>query len=210
MFSILEGEIDGMKTLTRKLLNGGLASVLLFTMCVVPSMAEAPSAPDEPMVAEVQAVPEQTAIPETQLAPAPSASADEHQRNDEHDDTLLNQLENDGQVETLPYNEETEPDQVGEIEVIEEDPVPLAGGLAPSVVIRANRDIGNLRIGDELVLTAELNGFQGLKCAIRWQARKDGQWQDLKGQDSTRLTIRITEENASWAYRVAVDATPAR
>ena len=113
MFSILEGEIDGMKTLTRKLLNGGLASVLLFTIFVFPSMAEAPSAPDEPMVAEVQAVPEQTAIPETQLAPAPSAFADEHQRNDEHDDGLLNQLENDGQVETLPYIEETETDQVG-------------------------------------------------------------------------------------------------
>lgn len=183
-----------MNIVTRRLVYGGLASVLILLMCGVPSMAEAATAPEDPMVAETQAVHEET-IQETQAAQLPSGSEEEHQESDDQD--------------ALPSsNEETQPEQM-DLEIIEDEPVPLAGDLAPSVAIRANRDISNLRIGDELVLTAELHGFQGLECAIRWQACKDGQWQDLKGQDSTRLTIRITEENASWAYRVVVDAAPA-
>ncbi len=181
-----------MNTMARKLIFGGLASVLFFVMCGIPSMAEAPSVPEEPVTAEVHSAPQETV--EAQEAPSPSVSEDELQMQGDESNTT---------------NEGTGPELIGETEIIEEEPVPLAGGPAPSVTIRTSRDIKDLRIGDELVLTAELNGFQDLECAIRWQAFEDGQWKDIKGQGSTRMTIRITEDNASWAYRVAVDAAPA-
>ena len=91
---------------------------------------------------------------------------------------------------------------------IPDEQVPLAGGREPSVNIRANRDIGALEIGDSLVLTCELSGFTGLEHEIRWQARVNGQWKDLSGENSETLVIRITSENADWAYRAAVDAKP--
>ncbi len=177
-----QGAIETMSIAVRKLFLGGLASILFFVMCGVPAIAEAPSVLEEPVMTEAQE------------APAPSVSVDVSEPQEQSGEHLL--------------NEETEPEPAGEIEIIEDELVPLAGGPAPSVVIRANRDIKTLRVGDELVLTAELNGFQGLEYAIRWQACEDGQWRDIKGQDSTRMIIRITEDNASWAYRVAVDAAP--
>ena len=184
-----------MSIVVRKLFVGGLASILFFIMCGTPAIAEAPSAAEEPTMMEVPYAPEEPAMTEAQSTPAPSFAADVFEPQEQSGEYLL--------------NEETEPEQVGETEIIEDELVPLAGGPAPSVLIRANCDIKALRIGDELILTAELNGFQGLEYAIRWQAREGGQWRDIKGQDSTRMIIRITEENASWAYRVAVDAVPA-
>ena len=177
-----QGAIETMSIAVRKLFLGGLASILFFVMCGVPAIAEAPSVLEEPVMTEAQE------------APAPSVSVDVSEPQEQSGEHLL--------------NEETEPEPAGEIEIIEDELVPLAGNPTPSVVIRANRDIKTLRVGDELVLTAELNGFQGLEYAIRWQAYEEGQWRDIKGQDSTRMIIRITEDNASWAYRVAVDAAP--
>jgi len=60
------------------------------------------------------------------------------------------------------------------------------------------------------VLTAELAGFDGMRTSIRWQAKKNGEWTDLKGEHGIRLTITMTPDNAEWAYRVAVDAESIR
>lgn len=109
-----------------------------------------------------------------------------------------------------------EPEATGEPETSDEtvlveipdEQVPLAGGQEPSVSIRANRDIGSLAIGDSLMLTCELNGFGGLEYAIRWQACVNGEWRNLSGEYSETLIIKVTSENADWAYRAAVDAQP--
>lgn len=100
---------------------------------------------------------------------------------------------------------DAEPAPEQELIDIPETPVPLAGGPEPSVTVRAGCDIDNLQIGDELVLIAELNGFDGMEPSIRWQAREDGQWKDLQGETGTRLTIEVTRDNAGFAYRAAVD-----
>ncbi len=109
-----------------------------------------------------------------------------------------------------------EPEAAGETETaddtilveIPDQQVPLAGGQEPSVNVRTNRDIGSLAIGDSLMLTCELNGFGGLQYAIRWQACVNGEWRDLSGENSDTLIIKVTSENADWAYRAAVDAQP--
>lgn len=109
-----------------------------------------------------------------------------------------------------------EPEATGEPETADEtilveipdEQVPLAVGQEPSVNVRANRDIGSLAIGDSLMLTCELNGFGDLRYAIRWQACVNGEWRDLSGENSETLIIKVTSENADWAYRAAVDAQP--
>ncbi len=98
-------------------------------------------------------------------------------------------------------------DPKAELTDISDYPIPLAG-VQPSVTVRLGGDSDNLRIGDELVLYAELSGFEGLRTSIRWQAGQDGQWKDLRGENKTRLTIVITQDNADCAYRVAVDVHP--
>ena len=92
--------------------------------------------------------------------------------------------------------------------VIPENRIPLAGGQEPSVTVLANRSIEGLNIGDRLVLTCKLNGFDGMDCQVRWQALANGSWKDLKGEHFNTLTVEITGDNAGWAYRAAVDAEP--
>ena len=98
-------------------------------------------------------------------------------------------------------------DEVILVEIPDEQ-VPLAGGPEPSVTVWANRDISALGFGDTLKLTCELSGFGGLEYTIRWQACVNGEWRDLPGEYSDTLNIKITRENADWAYRAAVDAQP--
>ena len=104
---------------------------------------------------------------------------------------------------------EAEPAAVSEAVAFPEPDEQLpSGGPAPSVTVRADRDIGGLRIGDTLTLTCELDGFSGMQTSIHWQARESDQWKDLPGEHSARLIIDITSDNATWDYRAAVDAQP--
>jgi outer membrane biosynthesis protein TonB len=95
-----------------------------------------------------------------------------------------------------------------ELVEIQDEQVPLAGGPAPTVTVRANHDLTGLSIGDTLTLTCELAGFSGLDYSIRWQALVNGQWKDLPNENAPKLIIKITGDNANWSYRAAVDAQP--
>jgi len=172
-----------------KKITAGIMAVLLLVMMAVPVVLAEDQSP-----ADIEPQFEQKAEETAEPASEPGDSAEpqpEETQTAEPEDTA------EPEAETA-----TEPELV----VIPKEQIPLAGGAEPSVTINADCNIGSLNIGDRLELTAELTGFNGMDASIRWQARQNGQWKDLKGENSTKLVVRITEDNADWAYRVAVDA----
>lgn len=164
-------------------------ATLLFVLITAPVVMAEDQSPVE-IQPQIEQKAEETAEPATDPADAVEPQPEEPQ-------TAELEATSEPEAETT-----AEPELV----VIPEEQIPLAGGAEPSVTISTNDNIGSLNIGDRLVLTAELTGFNGMDTSIRWQALQNGQWKDLKGENSTKLVVKITEDNADWAYRVAVDA----
>ena len=66
--------------------------------------------------------------------------------------------------------------------------------------------------GDRATLTAVLEGYDGVPCALQWQTSRDGtNWTDVPGAIAESLTVTMTEENSRDYWRVLVTAdVPAR
>ena len=73
-----------------------------------------------------------------------------------------------------------------------------------SIRIQAKRDgSGDLAIGDKIVLTATLSGYEGLDYEIQWQTTdsSSGAWSDIPGANGITYTIELNEENYTHFYR---------
>ena len=83
------------------------------------------------------------------------------------------------------------------------EPTPVARTLG----IGSSIPYDQLQIGDTLVLTAEVTGYDGLDVALQWQQYADGTWENIQGATEATLTVSITEDNLqrAWRYSIAVN-----
>ena len=63
-----------------------------------------------------------------------------------------------------------------------------------------------VEIGDDVLLTAVLTGYEGLDYSLRWQYSHNGHegWNDLQGGGNTHSFV-INDDNYNWFWRIAVD-----
>lgn len=77
-----------------------------------------------------------------------------------------------------------------------------------SVSIEVSGDPSSFKLGDQVVLKAKLKGYDGVQYEITWEYSEDGKvWHRAPGvSDQLTYTFTIDKENASWHWRVSVDA----
>lgn len=108
--------------------------------------------------------------------------------------------EEDGELDedfTLPEEGEL-PEEDAEPEIPEIDFSTL------SVAISAESDV--VELGDDMVLTAILTGFEDLNYTLQWQFSTDNaNWADVDGATGSTLRVQMNEENRDYFWRVSVD-----
>lgn len=108
--------------------------------------------------------------------------------------------EEDGELDedfTLPEEGEL-PEEDAEPEIPEIDFSTL------SVAISAESDV--VELGDDMVLTAILTGFEDLNYTLQWQFSTDNvNWADVDGATGSTLRVQMNEENCDYFWRVSVD-----
>lgn len=73
-----------------------------------------------------------------------------------------------------------------------------------SVAISAESDV--VELGDDMVLTAILTGFEDLNYTLQWQFSTDNaNWADVDGATGSTLRVQMNEENRDYFWRVSVD-----
>lgn len=74
-----------------------------------------------------------------------------------------------------------------------------------SLSLIASTPASELKMGDEVLLTAVLNGYEGAQVQIDWERMVDGEWQSI-GQSGRTLLIKVDEQTAqsSWRFTVTV------
>lgn len=119
--------------------------------------------------------------------------------------------ENTGDGEKDPEGEENDP---SETEPAPDEEPSVSEGDAP--VLNPDRSISiqmawegeALHYGDEITLTAVLNGYDNAVYTLQWQTSKDNEtWTDVEGAIGASYTTVVTKENALDAWRVAVTVT---
>lgn len=147
-----------------------------------------PSAlPDGPTVTETE---DGTVIDMGETAEAPvegeEANADKPEEDGELDEDF-----------TLPEEGEL-PEEDAEPEIPEIDFSTL------SVAISAESDV--VELGDDMVLTAVLTGFEDLNYTLQWQFSTDNaNWANVDGATGSTLRMQMNEENRDYFWRVSVD-----
>lgn len=108
--------------------------------------------------------------------------------------------EEDGELDedfTLPEEGEL-PEEDAEPEIPEIDFSTL------SVAISAESDV--VELGDDMVLTAILTGFEDLNYTLQWQFSTDNaNWANVDGATGSTLRVQMNEENRDYFWRVSVD-----
>ena len=108
--------------------------------------------------------------------------------------------EEDGELDedfTLPEEGEL-PEEDAEPEIPEIDFSTL------SVAISAESDV--VELGDDMVLTAILTGFEDLNYTLQWQFSTDNaNWANVDGATGSTLRVQMNEENCDYFWRVSVD-----
>ena len=108
--------------------------------------------------------------------------------------------EEDGELDedfTLPEEGEL-PEEDTEPEIPEIDFSTL------SVAISAESDV--VELGDDMVLTAILTGFEDLNYTLQWQFSTDNaNWANVDGATGSTLRVQMNEENRDYFWRVSVD-----
>ena len=108
--------------------------------------------------------------------------------------------EEDGELDedfTLPEEGEL-PEEDAEPEIPEIDFSTL------SVAISAESDV--VELGDDMVLTAILTGFEDLNYTLQWQFSADNaNWANVDGATGSTLRVQMNEENRDYFWRVSVD-----
>ena len=73
-----------------------------------------------------------------------------------------------------------------------------------SVAISAESDV--VELGDDMVLTAVLTGFEDLNYTLQWQFSADNaNWANVDGATDFTLRVQMNEENRDYFWRVSVD-----
>lgn len=108
--------------------------------------------------------------------------------------------EEDGELDedfTLPEEGEL-PEEDAEPEIPEIDFSTL------QVAISAESDV--VELGDDMVLTAILTGFEDLNYTLQWQFSADNaNWANVDGATDFTLRVQMNEENRDYFWRVSVD-----
>lgn len=118
----------------------------------------------------------------------------------EGEDANAEKPEEDGELDedfTLPEEGEL-PEEDAEPEIPEIDFSTL------SVAISAESDV--VELGDDMVLTAILTGFEDLNYTLQWQFSTDNaNWANVDGATGSTLRVQMNEENRDYFWRVSVD-----
>lgn len=118
----------------------------------------------------------------------------------EGEDANADKPEDDGELDEdfiLPEEGEL-PEEDAEPEIPEIDFSTL------SVAISAESDV--VELGDDMVLTAILTGFEDLNYTLQWQFSTDNaNWADVDGATGSTLRVQMNEENRDYFWRVSVD-----
>ena len=118
----------------------------------------------------------------------------------EGEDANAEKPEEDGELDedfVLPEEGEL-PEEDAEPEIPEIDFSTL------SVAISAESDV--VELGDDMVLTAILTGFEDLNYTLQWQFSTDNaNWADVDGATGSTLRVQMNEENRDYFWRVSVD-----
>ena len=118
----------------------------------------------------------------------------------EGEDANAEKPDEDGELDedfTLPEEGEL-PEEDAEPEIPEIDFSTL------SVAISAESDV--VELGDDMVLTAILTGFEDLNYTLQWQFSTDNaNWANVDGATGSTLRVQMNEENCDYFWRVSVD-----
>ena len=118
----------------------------------------------------------------------------------EGEEANADKIEEDGELDEdfiLPEEGEL-PEEDAEPEIPEIDFSTL------SVAISAESDV--VELGDDMVLTAVLTGFEDLNYTLQWQFSTDNaNWADVDGATGSTLRVQMNEENRDYFWRVSVD-----
>lgn len=121
----------------------------------------------------------------------------------EGEEANADKIEEDGELDedfTLPEEGEL-PEEDAEPEIPE---IPEIDFSTLSVVISAESDV--VELGDDMVLTAILTGFEDLNYTLQWQFSTDNaNWADVDGATGSTLRVQMNEENRDYFWRVSVD-----
>lgn len=121
----------------------------------------------------------------------------------EGEDANAEKPEEDGDLDedfTLPEEGEL-PEEDAEPEIPE---IPEIDFSTLSVAISAESDV--VELGDDMVLTAILTGFEDLNYTLQWQFSTDNaNWADVDGATGSTLRVQMNEENRDYFWRVSVD-----
>lgn len=112
-------------------------------------------------------------------------------------------IEEDGELDEdfiLPEEGEL-PEEDAEPEIPE---IPEIDFSTLSVAISAESDV--VELGDDMVLTAILTGFEDLNYTLQWQFSADNaNWANVDGATDFMLRVQMNEENRDYFWRVSVD-----
>ena len=118
----------------------------------------------------------------------------------EGEEANADKIEEDGELDedfVLPEEGEL-PEEDAEPEIPEIDFSTL------SVAISAESDV--VELGDDMVLTAVLTGFEDLNYTLQWQFSTDNaNWANVDGATGSTLRMQMNEENRDYFWRVSVD-----
>ena len=121
----------------------------------------------------------------------------------EGEDANAEKPEEDGELDedfTLPEEGEL-PEEDAEPEIPE---IPEIDFSTLSVAISAESDV--VELGDDMVLTAILTGFEDLNYTLQWQFSTDNaNWANVDGATGSTLRMQMNEENRDYFWRVSVD-----
>lgn len=121
----------------------------------------------------------------------------------EGEEANAEKLAEDGELDedfTLPEEGEL-PEEDAEPEIPE---IPEIDFSTLSVAISAESDV--VELGDDMVLTAILTGFEDLNYTLQWQFSTDNaNWANVDGATGSTLRVQMNEENCDYFWRVSVD-----
>lgn len=139
---------------------------------------------------------------------AEAKAAEEVKEEAEAEEVTVEEPEAEAEAEAAaaeePKEENTEPE---EIELTLNEKVAL---LAPtrSLTVTADLGEGELYFGDEVTMTATLNGYDKLVYTIQWQSSTDNEnWNNVSGENGETMTVTCTEDNYLLYWRAVVTIT---
>ena len=186
------------------LLSVGMVNASFAEEAVVPETIVMEEQASEPVA--IAEAPVETTPAETQAAVVPDITPDATEEAQPTQEPAVTDA-------TATTEATAQPDETATVEPATAEPAAeetAAATEAAPIVRSVQIDMKvpeNLQMGDTVVLSATLIGFDGLDVAVQWQYTKDGDnWTDAQGEGSTSLeyAFQVSDETAGTAWRLAV------